>query len=70
MNQYQARQEAIEQYGDAPTDTLSALAHTLRVYEGSPDSTQVLEATRNIYGPGVVTGLTLGDLRDLLARLS
>ncbi|HEY9371883.1 hypothetical protein [Streptomyces sp.] len=63
------RREAMEQYGDAPADAAEALAHVLKVYADEPDSRLMVEATNGIYGDGVRTGLTMGDLRALAARL-
>ncbi|MEU7240279.1 hypothetical protein [Streptomyces sparsogenes] len=64
------RREAMEQYGDAPATPIEALNHVLRVYADEPDSRMVMEATNNIYGDGVRTGLTMGDLRALRAKLT
>ncbi|MEV7975417.1 hypothetical protein [Streptomyces sp. NPDC086519] len=64
------RREAMEQYGDAPTDALEALTHVLKVYADESDSRLMVEATNGIYGDGVRTGLTMGDLRALAARLA
>lgn len=61
------RREAIEQYGDAPTSPTETLAHVLAVYADEPDSRLMVEATNGIYGDGVRTGLTMGDLRALHA---
>ncbi|MGX1254175.1 hypothetical protein RKD48_006686 [Streptomyces ambofaciens] len=63
------RREAMEQYGDEPADALEALTHVLKVYAGEPDSRLMIEATNNIYGSGVRTGLTIGDLRKIANRL-
>lgn len=64
------RREAMDQYGDAPATAEEALAHVLAVYADTPDDRLMIEATRNIYGGGVATGLTMGDLRVLAARLT
>jgi hypothetical protein len=63
------RRETIEQYGPAPRTALEALDHTLAVYAEESDDRMVLVATSNIYGQGVRTGLTLGDLRALQLAL-
>lgn len=63
------RREAMEQYGDAPATATEALNHVLAVFADEPDSRMVLEATSGIYGDGVRTGLTMGDLRALRAAL-
>lgn len=64
------RREAMEQYGDEPADALEALAHVLKIYADEHDSRLMIEATNNIYGPGVRTGLTMGDLRAIAAQLN
>lgn len=64
------RREAMDQYGDAPATAEDALTHVLKVWEGEPDSRVMVEATNGIYGDGIRTGLTLGDLRALAARLA
>lgn len=64
------RREAIAQYGDAPATPAEALAHILAVYADEPDTRLMIEATNGIYGDGVRTGLTMGDLRALAARLT
>ena len=61
------RHEAMEQYGDAPATPAEALDHVLAVFADQPDHWMVLEATNGIYGDGVRTGLTMGDLRALRA---
>lgn len=43
------------------------LAHTLEIFSDDDDDRMVLMATSNVYGPGIKTGLTMGDLR-LIAR--
>lgn len=63
------RRNALAQYGDAPTTPVEALAHVLAVYDGEPDDRLMIQATSGIYGNGIRTGLTLGDLRALAARL-
>lgn len=63
------RREAMEQYGDAPAGALEALAHVLKVYADEHDSRLMIEATNNVYGRGLRTGLTMGDLREIAARL-
>jgi hypothetical protein len=63
------RREAIEKYGDAPTTPTETLAHVLGVYAAEPDNCLLLTATSGVYGDGVRTGLTVGDLRALQAAL-
>ncbi|GAA2680060.1 hypothetical protein GCM10010400_49290 [Streptomyces aculeolatus] len=64
------RRETIEQYGDAPATPTEALAHVLALFADEPNSRLMVEATSGIYGQGVRTGLTMGDLRALHAQLS
>lgn len=70
MSMDQHRADIIRQYGPAPTSPLEALTHVVRIYEGVSDDRVMVSATSGIYGNGVQTGLTLGDLRSLRARLS
>jgi hypothetical protein len=46
-------------------DPSDPVAHTLSVYAEEPDEAFVIVASGNIYGDGVRTGLTWGDLRRL-----
>lgn len=62
---YRIRQETIERLGPEPTTPAERLSHTLRAHAEQPDNWVVVEATNNVYGDGVRTGLTLGDLRAL-----
>lgn len=48
-----------------PTTSREALAHVLAVYKDEKDERMMVEATRNRYDDGIVTGLTMGDLRAL-----
>lgn len=59
---YQIRQEFIAAHPDPEVDPV---AHTLSVYADQPDDAFVVVASGNIYGEGVKTGLTWGDLRRL-----
>jgi hypothetical protein len=59
------RRETIEQYGDAPATPAEALDHVLAICSDLSDDTLMVEATNGIYGKGVRTGLTMGDLRVL-----
>jgi hypothetical protein len=63
------RRETIEQYGPAPATPTEALAHVLAVYAAEPDNRLVMEVTSGVYGDGVRTGLTIGDLRALAALI-
>ncbi|MFI0967133.1 hypothetical protein ACH4S8_37965 [Streptomyces sp. NPDC021080] len=47
------------------TTPAEALAHVLQAYADAPDDRLMIEATTGIHGPGVRTGLTMGDLRAL-----
>jgi hypothetical protein len=67
---YRIRQETIERLGPEPTTPTERLTHTLRAHAEQDDTWVVVEATNNVYGDGVRTGLTLGDLRALHARLT
>lgn len=53
-----------------PSTPEKALAHVVAIYEGEDDARMMVQATHNIYGDGVTTGLTMGDLRALAARLT
>lgn len=57
-----------EVWPNPPDGPLERLAHTLDVWADYPDDYIVLIATSEVYGPHVVTGLTIGDLKDLLRR--
>jgi hypothetical protein len=63
------RRETAEHLGPPPANVTEALAHVLRAFADSPDDRMVLQATSGIYGNGVRTGLTMGDLRALQAEL-
>lgn len=53
-----------------PSTPEEALAHVIAVFKDTDDTRLMIEATQNIYGDGAVTGLTMGDLRALAARLT
>lgn len=57
-----------EDFIAAHPDPSDPVAHTLSVYAEEPDEAFVIVATGNIYGDGVQTGLTWGDLRRLAAQ--
>ena len=40
--------------------------HTLAVVQRLPDDYMVLAATSNVYGEGYLTGISMGDLRELI----
>jgi hypothetical protein len=44
---------------------LGDVAHVLAVYQESDADTIILRATSNVYGRGEVTGMSMGDLREL-----
>lgn len=45
------------------------LRHTMDVWADYPDDFVILIATSEVYGPHVVTGVTIGDLREVLRRM-
>lgn len=49
-----------------PESTTDKLKHVLDVFDGFGDNEKMVTATNYVYGHGVRTGLTLGDLRELL----
>lgn len=56
--------------GDPGNDPISRLRHVVKAFaECSTDEEWVIRATGNIYGDGVTTGLTWGDLRAILAMV-
>lgn len=58
-----------ENYPNPGPDPMQRLAHVLEIYADRPDDAWAIEATRNVYSPGVTTGLTWGDLRALVNRM-
>lgn len=58
-----------ERYPRPTADPVSRLAHLLELHEDVGDDVVAIVATRDTYGPGVVTGLTYGDLRALSNRM-
>ncbi|SOE25699.1 hypothetical protein [Streptomyces sp. OK228] len=52
-----------------PSDAREALAHVLDLFSELPDDQLMIQATSGVYGPGVRTGLTMGDLRELAGLL-
>lgn len=59
----------IQEIWPEPPDTLKEkLFHFLDCYPEVPDGAVVLMATSNVYGRGVITGLTMGDVRALAHR--
>ncbi|BBB01112.1 hypothetical protein RVR_8368 [Actinacidiphila reveromycinica] len=61
--------EVTAKYGDAPANATEALAHVLCAHANLPDDHMAVQATRDLYGDGVRTGLTMGDLRAIQAQL-
>lgn len=53
-----------------PTDAVSALTHTITVYDHLSDGHRIMTATLGVYGKDVWTGLTLGDLRVIASVLA
>ncbi|MEV5595996.1 hypothetical protein [Streptomyces sp. NPDC052496] len=45
-----------------------ALTHVLELFADLPDDRLMIQATSGMYHPGVHTGLTMGDLRELSAE--
>jgi hypothetical protein len=63
--------QELRRIGPAPGhDPVERLQHTLKAYAESQNEERVLTATQNVYGPDVWTGITFGDLREILRRLS
>lgn len=56
--------------GPEPVSAYDRLTHTVQAFEGTPDSEFAIVATSGVYGQGVKTGLTWGDLRALVTALS
>jgi len=50
-------------------DPISHLRHALAAFGKQPDDEMVLTATWGVYGDNVKTGVTMGDLRALLAMV-
>lgn len=64
---YEAERKRI---GPLPSDDpVERLRHVLHVFEFEDDAREVLTATRNVYGRGHWTGITLGDLREIARRI-
>jgi hypothetical protein len=54
---------------DAPTTPLDALRHTIAIGHDIADADMAVMVTSGVYGPGVRTGLTWGDLRALASLI-
>lgn len=48
-----------------PATSRERLAHVLDAFGPWPDDTVMIQVTTGVYGPGMVSGLTLGDLRTM-----
>lgn len=57
--------EIIAELGPAPTTPGEALRHIATLYADTPDDQLMIQGTYNVYGRGVFTGLTMGDLRAI-----
>lgn len=68
-SQDQFRRDTIKQYGPMPATPEAALAHVLCAFANLPDDHMAVQATSGIYGDGVRTGLTYGDLRAIQQQL-
>lgn len=53
---------------DPPDSLRDRLQHFVDCWPHVPDSTVVVMATSGVYGTGVMTGLTMGDIRTLASR--
>lgn len=53
---------------EPPTTMLDRLKHVLDIWANYPDDHIIVLGTAETYGPGVWTGLTMGDLRTLYGR--
>lgn len=69
MNIEQHRAQVREQYPHPGDDPIARLRHTLDMYTEVADAHFAVQATHGIYGRGVTTGLTFGDLRAIAKRL-
>jgi hypothetical protein len=53
---------------DPPESLRERLEHFVDSWPDVPDQTVVVMATSGVYGIGVLTGLTMGDIRTLASR--
>ncbi len=63
-----------EKFGPRPTNSYESLLHVLKWFADQPDSMQLVTASKGLYGKGedgkqIVTGLNLGDLREIAKML-
>lgn len=54
----------------ASDDPMDVLTHVLDMYSDAKGDDYVIETSYNHYAPGLTTGLTWDDLRELHSRLS
>jgi hypothetical protein len=59
-----------ELWPDPPETLTDRLQHFVDSWPSVPDSTVVVMATSGVYGVGVMTGLTMGDIRTLAGDLA
>lgn len=57
-----------ELWPDPPQTLRERLEHFVDSWPQVPDATVVVMATSGVYGTGVLTGLTMGDIRTLAQR--
>jgi hypothetical protein len=57
-----------ELWPDPPETLRDRLQHFTDNWPDVPDATVVVMATSGVYGVGVLTGLTMGDIRTLAGR--
>lgn len=65
----QFAQDARDKCGDPGTTPVEHLRHVVAAFQDQPDSDMVVTASYNVYGDGVTTGMTWGDLRAILGML-
>jgi hypothetical protein len=53
---------------EPPRNMIERLKHVLDIWSDYPDNFIIVLGTAEAYGPGVWTGLTMGDLRTLYGR--
>lgn len=57
-----------ELWPDPPESLRDRLQHFVDNWPGVPEQTVVVMATSGVYGIGVLTGITMGDIRTLASR--
>lgn len=58
-----------DELGPEPTTPTERLQHTLKAFDDQPDDQFAVRGTTGVYGPGVTTGITWGDLRGFAAQV-